>query len=136
MCVLGEHTQTHTQVYSHTLTRVYIHTHTHARARARGLGVSQRAPLIRVPASRSHNLRPTSPPARLVGPVARLAAARVYYAHTHARALTGCTRRQIITRVFFPSPPPLPHLQAGRVRFSKLILRPSGLRDVAADPPG
>lgn len=108
-----------TRMYTHararrvyTLTRVYACVHTHERG-ARGLGVSQRAPLIRVPASRSHNLRPTSPPARPVGPVARrAAAARVYYARTHAhtqtraRTLTGCTRRQIITRVFFPAPPP------------------------------
>lgn len=125
------HVYAHThEYYSHARlhaypSTVYSRTNTHERG-ARGLGVSQRAPLIRVPASRSHNLRPTSPPARPVGPVARrAAAARVYYprAHTHtetrARTLTGCTRRQIITRVFSLSPPTA--AARGGLRFSKLI---------------
>lgn len=37
-----------------------------------------------------------------------------------ARTLTGCTRRQIVTRVFFPLPPGL--ADRGGLRFSKLII--------------
>lgn len=97
------HTHTHTSILTHAYPSTFAHIHTHTHERARGLGVSQRAPLIRVPASRSHNLRPTSPPACPVGPVAP-APPPVYimmHLHTRARALTGCTRRQIITLVCF-----------------------------------
>lgn len=123
---------THTHEYTHTripeYTCAYIHAHT--RASARGLGVSQRAPLIRVPASRSHNLRPTSPPARHVGPVcASRRRPRILCIYIRARAHRVYAAANYYAS-FFPSPPPLPHLHTDCVRFSKRILRPSGLKDV------
>lgn len=94
-CELYTHTHTHMNILTHVYPSILAYTH------ARVLGVSQRAPLIRVPASRSHNLRPTSPPARHVGPVARRAAARVYYAHTYARARSPGVRGGKLLREFF-----------------------------------
>lgn len=125
------HVYAHThEYYSHARlhaypSTVYSRTNTHERG-ARGLGVSQRAPLIRVPASRSHNLRPTSPPARPVGPVARrAAAARVYYPRAHtqkrARARSPGVRGGKLLREFFPSPPP-PRLLAVVYDFRNLYI--------------
>lgn len=57
--IIRPYSQTHTHTHTHINARANVYAR--ARRARRGLGVSQRAPLIRVPASRSYNLRPMLP---------------------------------------------------------------------------